>query len=180
MVKDGHVKETMINTFNEAIASAVAQKQLAKLNSEWQVMIDGPEAPYVISTASGNLREVMTSHNGSKFIITVFATIQALLTKAGEKQGQNNGLGKLLSMMYNLLSLSNMPDIVKKTGTLIIKTANKPNAALSVRQFWGEVKKCLSDKHLKSKINQCFSNTMFLMNIYNHKISLAKRSKRRK
>lgn len=175
MVKDGHVKETIINTFNEAIASAVAQKQLAKLNSEWQVMIDGPEAPRVISTTSGNVREVMTSNNGSKFIITVFATVQALLTKAGERTTQGNGLGKLVSMVYNLLSLTNMPDIIKKTGTLIIKTAKKDNAALYIRQFWGEVKQCLSDQQLPAKLDRCFSNTMFLMKSYNKKISLAKR-----
>lgn len=180
MVKDGRVKETMINTFNKAIASAVAQKQLAKLNSEWQVMVDGPEASRVIGTTSGNVREVMMSQNGSKFIITAFATVQALLTKAGEEQSQSNGMGKLLSMIYNLLSLTNMPDIIKKTGTLIIKTAKKKNAALYVRQFWGEVKKSLSDEHLKAKLDRCFSNTMFLMKIYNDKMSPAIQRKQRK
>lgn len=180
MVKDGRVKETMIHTFNEAMASEVAQKHLARLNSEWQVMIDGPEAPNVIGTVSGNLREVMTSQNGSKFIITVFATIQALLMKAGEKQTQSNGLANILSMIYTLFSLPNMPDIVEKTGILIIDAVNKRNAAMYVRQFWGEIKKFLSDKLLKPKLNQCFSNTIFLMKVYNDKMSPAKPKKQQR
>lgn len=177
LVKDGKAKETMIHTFNESMASEVAQKQLAKLNNEWHVMINGPEAPRVINTVSGNLREVMTSHYGSKFIITVFATAQALLTKAGDQQTHSNDLGNVLSMIVTLFSLPNMPDIINKTSTLILEAVNKRNAAMYVRQFWGEVKKSLSDELLPSKLDLCFSNTMFLMKAYNDKMSPAKPKK---
>jgi len=165
LIKSGMVRGTMTDTFKNSMDTAVATEGLAKLNHEWELMIAGPEASRVIGTLGQNVNQMLTSPGGSEFISTAYTTAHVLLSKAGEET-RTSGLGKILSMAFFLFTSPEMPEIVNKTGELIVTAVNKPDAPLFVRHFWDEVKQSLSDGNLNKKLDKCYGNIFSLMNSY--------------
>lgn len=167
-VEDGNVKETLTNTFLNSMNTDVAVDGLAKLKQEFQQMINGPEASWVIGTFGEDLNKIFTSREGANIINMIASTVHVLLTKVGEKNSQESGLGKLLSSSFSLCSSPKMPEIVDKTGELAITIVNKPNAALFTRQYWIEWQKLLGQKDLEKKLNNYFVTLSALMKSLNN------------
>lgn len=167
-VKDGNVKETMTNTFLNSMNTDIAIDGLARLNRELQEMIHGPEAYWVIGTFGEDLNKIFTSSEGANVINLIASTIHVLLTKAGERNIEESGLGKLLSSLFSLCSSPKMPEIVDSTGELAIKIVNKPNAALVTKQYWSEWQKLLGIKDIDKKLSNYFVTLSALMKSLNN------------
>ncbi|XP_025198376.1 uncharacterized protein LOC112596791 [Melanaphis sacchari] len=161
-VPEGKVKEVITNTFKNAMTTNQAKRGLAEAQEQWQLMLNGSEASRVIGTTGQNLKKIFTSPNGADMINMLVTTIHVLLTKGSEEK-IGSGITNLISMTYALLTSDLMPDIVNKTGGLIITAVNKPRAPLFCKTYWNEVEKLLKDKKLNQKLNKYFTNTMSMM-----------------
>jgi len=161
-IPDGKAKETFTNTFNSAMATDVARTGFDDVQHQWKVLIDGPEAPRVVGTVGQNINKVFTSPNGSNMINMLATTTHVLLAKTGEEK-IGAGLAELFSLTYSLLTSDMMPDVINKTGGLVITAVNKPKAPLFVRTYWDGIRRLFNEKNLNDKINKYFTNIMSMM-----------------
>lgn len=174
-IQDGKVKETAFRLFSESINGDVVKNGFAKVNHEWEMLVDGPEASRVIGTFGDNLSKIVTSARGAEIINTVATTAHILLSKAGEET-RESGLSKILSMTFSLFTSPEIPDIVNKTGGLIVTAANKPKAPLFIKRFWEEMKIFMGEKELNAKLTRYFTNIMSIMKtLHNHQASASRR-----
>lgn len=172
-VKDGYVKETLTNTFSNSMKTDVATDGLAGLKQELQQTFNGPEAYRIFDDFGDDLNKIFTSRNGANIINMIASTVHVLLTNTGETNIKESGLGKLLSSLFLLCSSSYMPQIVDKTGELVITMVNKPMAALFARQYWNEWQKMLNQKDLDKKLNNIFNSLSALMkSLHNQKTKI--------
>ncbi|XP_026816888.1 uncharacterized protein LOC113556252 [Rhopalosiphum maidis] len=165
-IPDGKVKETFINTFNSAMATDLARTGYSDVQRQWQELINGPEAPRVIGTFGQNFNKIFTSPDGSDMINMLATTTHVLLSKSGEEK-MSAGLADLVSLTYSLLTSNLMPDIINKTGGLVITAVNKPRATLFVRTYWDGIRRLFSERNLNDKMNKYFTNIMSMMKSMN-------------
>jgi hypothetical protein len=161
-IPDGKVKETIINTFNSAMATDLARTGYENVQHQWQELINGPEAPRVIGTFGQNINKIFTSPEGSDMINMLATTTHVLLSKSGEEK-MSAGLADLVSLTYSLLTSDLMPDIINKTGGLVITAVNKPRATLFTRTFWDGIRRVFSEKNINEKMNKYFTNIVSMM-----------------
>lgn len=173
-IQDGKMKETVTKLFLDSINTDVVRDGFAKANHEWQMLVEGPEASRVIGTFGDNLNKIVTSAGGAEIINTVAATAHILLSKAGEKVPES-GINKILSMTFSLFTSPEIPDIVNKTGELVVTAADKSKAPLFIRRFWDEVNAFMGDKDLNSKLNMYFTNILSIMRILHNQQNSASR-----
>uniref|UniRef100_A0A2S2PH25 Uncharacterized protein n=1 Tax=Schizaphis graminum TaxID=13262 RepID=A0A2S2PH25_SCHGA len=161
-IPDGKVKENIINTFNSAMATDLAKTGYGDVQRQWQALIDGPEAPRVFGTFGQNFNKIFTSPEGSDMINMLATTMHVLLAKSGEKK-MSAGLADLVSLTYSLLTSDLMPDVINRTGGLVITAVNKPRATLFAKTYWFGIKRLLSVTNLNEKLNKYFANMLSMM-----------------
>lgn len=166
-IDDGKVKESLTAAFEDSMQTDVAQQGLADVKNEWQLMMEGPFARMVIGTFGQNFVKIVTSQEGADMINMLAATASVLLQKAGaEKRAE--GLNRAISMTFMLFTSPEMPEIVNKSGQLLIAATNKRNATQFAERFWAEVKDVLTIKNLDHKLAKCFTNIRSMMKtLYN-------------
>lgn len=162
VIPDGKVKEAITNTYMTAMNTDVAKTGLANIKHEWQLMLDGPEAPRVIGTFGQNFNKIFTSIEGADMANMLATTAHVVLARSG-MQKMSPGLATILSSTYLLLTSDMMPEIVNKTGGLVITAVNKPKAPLFVKTCWDEINKILNDKNINGKLNKYFHNLVFML-----------------
>jgi len=157
LIPDGKVKEAYTDTYTTAMNTDVAKTGLANIKHECQLMIDGPEASRVINTFGQNINKILTSVEGAEMANILVTTAHVLLNRSGMHK-MSPSLAAFLSSAYSLLTSNMMPDIVNKTGGLVITAVNKPKAALFVKTYWDEIKKILNEENINMKLINYFHN----------------------
>lgn len=164
-----NVKETLTNTFLGSMVTPVAKCGLNTLHAEWWQMVNGPEASRLIDAFGQNLATLFRSANGSNMINTMLQTLHYFLEKIGSET-RVSGMGEVVSGTLDLLASPRLPEIVNKTGGLVITAANKPMMLNFVRNFWKEFNVFLNNKELGAKVKKSFNNlTNMMQNISNTK-----------
>jgi len=161
------------------MATDVAKDGFTNANHEWQLMLEGPEASRVIGTFGQNFNTIVDSNNAANMIKMLATTAHEMLATAGEAK-ISSGLSDIVSMTYSLFTSPKMPEVVNKTGQLVIDAVNKPGAALFTKTFWDEIKELLSVKNLNEKLKKNFSNLLFMMNSLSRKTIAERPLKRRR
>lgn len=162
-VADGKVKETLTDTFIRTMATDVATAGFTKANSEWQLMLEGSEASRVIGTFGQNFNTIVDSNNAAKVIKMLATTAHVLLAAAGEAK-VSSGFSDIMSMTFWLFTSPYMPEVVSKSGQLVIDAVDKPGAALFTKTFWDEISRLLSVQNLNEKLKKNFANLLSMMN----------------
>lgn len=178
-VGDGKVKKTLTDTYKTTMATDVAKAGFDNANHQWLLMLEGPEASRVFGTFGKNFNTIVTSTDGVDMINMLATTVHVLLAKAGEEK-MSSKLSDIMSMTYSLFTSPNMPEIVNKTGGLVITAVNKPGAALFTKTYWTEVKKLLTEKNLNQKLKKYFANLMSMMKSLRGMMHVPKQLKRRR
>lgn len=161
-VKDGMVKETLSNMFEESMKTTVAQDGLTKLNRQWMLMLEGSEASRVVGTFGENFKKIITSNSNANIINVVMSTLNVLLKKmAMEKRA--SGLNKILNMIFVLTGSPNMPNVINKVGSLTIMAVQKPNVPEFTRKLFDETYSLLNEKNISKKMDNYFSNVISMM-----------------
>lgn len=162
-IPEGKVRETMTNVYRNAMNTNVAVQGLKELNDQWDSMLNGPEASRVIGTFAQNFGKVVSSYESAKILDMLWNTMHMLLSKAGQET-EAAGLGFIMSSLFELFELPNMPEVVNQAAGLIITTVNKPNAKLFIKQAFKEVQTMLKNKNLANEINMYFKTILAEMN----------------
>lgn len=164
-IKYGNVQETLINTVLSSLATPVAKCGANTLETEWWQMVNGPEASRLMDAFGQNLATVCKSANGSNMIDTMLKMLEFFLTKFGSDP-RIPWMGSVISDTLNMLASPMLPEIVNKTGGLVLTAANKPMMVNFVRNFWNELNVFLSNKELSTKVKKTFNNlTKMMLNI---------------
>lgn len=162
VIPDGKVKEAITDTHKTAMNTDVAKTGLADIKHEWQLMLEGPHASRVIGTFGQNINKIFTSAEGADMANMLATTVHVLLARSG-MQKTSPCLATILSSTYSLFTSDMMPEIVNKTGGLVITAVNKPKAPLFVKTYWDEIKKILNEKNINVKLNKYVNNIVSMM-----------------
>lgn len=161
-VPEGKVREIMTNVYRDAMNTDVAIHGLKELNDRWNSMLNGPEAPLVLGAFSQNFSKIVSSYESANIINMLWTTVHMLLTKAGQET-KASGLGWIMSSLFKLFMLPQMPEVINQTGGLIITTVNKPNAKQYIKQVFKEIQTMLKDNKVTDKINTYFKTMSSMM-----------------
>jgi len=156
-VNDNMVKETIVNTFSESMKTPEAQKGMSTWQNHWKSMYTGRKAPEMFETIGNSFQRIMTSEKATDIIGTLVSLVHVLLSKVGYEE-ELCDVTEVLKKTLSILSASNLPEIVERSGDLVNEAVNKKNANLFVARFFQELNNLLNMKNLDKYVTKNFAN----------------------
>jgi len=161
-VKEGMVKETIMNVFSESMTTPEAKGGSSLLIGKWKTLLEGPEASRVVDTFGKNFNKIITTNKDANILNVAASTVHTLLNKAAV-ENRATGLSTILKMVSTLIKSEKTPEAINKVGKLVIAFVQKSRVSEFTRKFFEETLSLLDEKNINNKLDKYFSTIISMM-----------------